>query len=82
MCQLIRGSLGFLLTIAASGMNSQMKFWELFERNPKCAYPPTKNIWEIYQRVMRIALLAGWVTKGVLRKWIKINGLYVMNNDE
>jgi hypothetical protein len=78
MCQIIRGSFGFLLTIAASGMNSQMKFWELFERNSKCSHPPTINIWRIYQRVMRIGRLAGWVTKGVFEKFKKINALFVM----
>jgi hypothetical protein len=72
MLYVIRGLLGLLITTMASGTNSQLKVWELFDSDSTFAVPASKDGLKIYQRTMRIALMARWVTERVATKYQKI----------
>jgi len=74
--EIIRGSLGFLLTLMSSGQNSQLKVWELFSTNKQFSSPSDPAIWKIYKRVMKIAYLARWINHSVLTRYQKISFYY------
>lgn len=72
---IIRGLLGFILTTMASGVNGQVKGWDLFDN--KTSFPITMESWKIYQRIMIQARLADWITPKVLRNFNKITSVFV-----
>ena len=72
---IIRGLLGFTLTTMASGVNGQVKGWDIF--NDETAVPITMESWKIYQRIMLQARLADWITPKVMKNYNKITSDFV-----
>lgn len=73
--EIIRGLLGFVLTTMASGINGQLKCWEVFSKKP--SIPETLKSWKITQRIMLQARFAGWITPKILRKYKIITKNYI-----
>ena len=73
--QVIRGLLGFVLTTMASGVNGQLKCWEVFSDKP--SVPESLKSWQITQRIMLQARLAGWITPKVLKQYKNITKNYI-----
>ena len=80
LLNIIRGSFGFLLTLMSSGQNSQMKVWEMFNDDKHFTVPNNYKVWLVYQRVMKIAYMARWVTQDILKKYIKISTAFIAEN--
>lgn len=72
--RVVRGLLGLLFTIAASGMNSQIKFWEIFSDGPFTYIPDTMEELDLYKRVLTISSYAGWVSEYTLQRFQKLVG--------
>jgi hypothetical protein len=72
--RVVRGLLGLLFTTAASGMNSQIKFWEIFSDGPFSYVPDTMEELELYKRVLNVSCFAGWVSEYTLQRYKKLVG--------
>jgi hypothetical protein len=60
--RVLRGSVSFLLTFMASGVNSQTNAWELFKSNPetKLNVPPNEEVFDIYFRLLKVIPYCCW----------------------
>lgn len=72
--RVVRGLLGLLFTTAASGMNSQIKFWEIFSDGAFSYVPDTMEELELYKRVLTVSCFAGWVSEYTLQRYQKLVG--------
>ena len=81
LLKIIRGLFGFLLTLMASGVNSQLKIWEIFDLNCPLTIPTTFNNYIIYQRIMRIARMAKWITPNIINRYINVTKNFIATCD-
>jgi hypothetical protein len=61
MLVMIRGLLGFILTLMASGVDGQLTAWELFKpENKSFSVPESIELYDVYLRLMKVARFARW----------------------
>ena len=61
MLTMIRGLLGFILTLMASGVTGQLTAWELFKpENKSFSVPDSVELYDVYLRLMKVAQYARW----------------------
>jgi hypothetical protein len=61
MLTMIRGLLGFILTLMASGVSGQLTAWELFKpENKGFSVPDSVELYDVYLRLMKVARFARW----------------------
>lgn len=61
----------------ASGVNSQLTAWELFSKNNKLRLPTTKEIYDVYLRLLKIIPYCCWNQDFATKKMQLISKMYL-----
>lgn len=69
--QIVRGLLGFVLTTMASGVNGQFPSWKIFSSEKGPLSPETFESFKITKRVVKQALLAGWMDDLAKKRFVQ-----------
>lgn len=66
--RIMRGSMGFLLSFMASGVNGQLKAWELFNTEGRTSIPTSVENFDIYFRLLKVVPYCKWDQKQATKK--------------
>lgn len=81
----IRGTLGFVLTLMASGNIAQLSAWELFRplncRTP-LTIPDSIETYDVYVRLLKVASYSGWNLSVAVKRFEKISREFLEKHPE
>lgn len=77
--KILRGSTCFLLTFMASGVNSQLSAWELFDKSNKITMPKTMENYDVYFRLIKLIPYCRWDQSIANKKMQLISKMFLQN---